>query len=1289
MERKCSQSIRIEFPQRVFFGSEITVDIPKSGGDMVKDIRLVIEFPDSANILGERILQRAELLAGGEMIDTIYGEFIHVENNFTVSSEKRTKLSELLCTTGPGTFYMKIPFGSDEIFLFEKTDLQVRLLFADGQGEEIFGHLLVDYFVIESKPNTPYVQKTTQIQKFSRTVQNPSRLKMSVYAVGPVYQLYFTVKDTTTGEYIDAIKNIKLFFNEVERFNLENRYLRYTEPLKCNGTFLQEPMYMYSFCLDPQKFAPNGSTHFPTNSYFEIDFYDNQSEYEVTIWAKSHDFLYVKDTIKRMFESTELLLDSTVTEVSDFKKAPLKISYINYSGSIVFFYYSDYEISNVSVTTDAQIFTQTQNTIELNYIDSVNSDYTANVVFSIKGFEDVTCYFRILGNNVYLDNVIYNSQGQYPTHIDLGQSFHYVYSNVFDFSNYIFTTSNIGSLNINENGHFVFTTYSPNSCVVLGDSNVYSGPVGIIAEYDTNMNLVFSKAFQGSNVRAMQSNVYGTDGGVVNAFGSQINVTAGSSSVLIDDISLTNASLRVTNSSSGISINQETPYTFGINSERLILLSFTSGVSPVIVSNVQSTKSSLDSSTWVFGYKTNSYISDSNVPSLVGSQGYLVYNNTWNVRITNIPSFSNIRPKILRNEILGITYVVCGYDSTTPQLSGFTFQNGSGIFVLKIDSSGTVKYALSFIGSIRDAYPMVDKATGKFMMTVESINTPLLYMYNNGVQKYSDYGKYQFFIFDDYGNINSTAQNLNDLFSVSKPLYYKPFPNAEYFNKYRTQNPGYTYWTSPLIGTSTDTRLVSIEPDQTNDDLYVLCEIISGFSNVFDKYGDTKTSIAPKTDTGINFVLYKLYSNCVFSNILVHITGLKDGLDGQAGSVKIRNGYIYILCSTFGSSNIYERNSSVSSVGITTTSPSLLLLKFDMNGTYQNWYLTIDNSFGSSLKVDSDNNLYFTGVKTSTGSQTISINGNARGTLQSTTYPNSSFVSKLDSNDDFSWVCYVDDSTSNKRIGCAISSNGSVYLASSKTGNYTSSINGSVNTIPTALSSSYSYAYVVKFNNLGTYANWYSNFETGSTSTSDVNINTNDELHMYIGYNYDKKLYINGTEITTLLKVSTADPADSACILKYNSNGTYSSNVRIGSESGNYNAPYRLAIDSSNSYYTTFKKQGTRTLIKDAQNNSGYVPVTSADAAAIIKINANGSFSNLFGYCDTLDIDEMQLCKISNNGDVYTSSIVSTRSLGSYDSTVYDRDGFAYIFNSPSSYTKIYNIILKYNSNMTLNKISL
>jgi hypothetical protein len=100
---------------------------------------------------------------------------------------------------------MKIPFQctSDDGFFILGSEPKIRLLFNNlNENVELKdAFLMVDYYVTENVPKTPYVQKIKQVQKFTSIFDsgNTSSVNMHVYAVGSVYELFFIVKDTTNG----------------------------------------------------------------------------------------------------------------------------------------------------------------------------------------------------------------------------------------------------------------------------------------------------------------------------------------------------------------------------------------------------------------------------------------------------------------------------------------------------------------------------------------------------------------------------------------------------------------------------------------------------------------------------------------------------------------------------------------------------------------------------------------------------------------------------------------------------------------------------------------------------------------------------------------------------------------------------------------------------------------------------------------------------------------------------------------------------------------------------------
>jgi hypothetical protein len=392
MERFCTQTIKIPFPKNVFFNNELMMKIPKSG-DAISRIQLVLDL-QSENVYKEEVIKQAELVIDGFSIEKVYGEFLHIENQFLLNLEKKDFYSNLV--SGKNV-YLDLPFYAvKKKFMELNEDTWIRILFTEGDSSEIHGHLLVDYVVIDGeKPKEPYVQRTRKISRLNAVVNSCRQIYIDTYIPGSVYELFFTVRDVSSNSYVDAIKNIKMDIGENERFNLSGYYLKNVEPIKIYNSTTDEPFYMYSFRIKNDVYVPSGHTNLKTNQRFTIDFYDNDKTYLVTIWAQSHDFYYKNKTVKQIFDSEEYVFFTSTKPVISYQPIDLKTSYVFYLDAVGISYTSDVEIQSVTVT-DTNIPTTptiTQNEINFNGLDSSMGEYYANVVFEATGFKSVTCNF--------------------------------------------------------------------------------------------------------------------------------------------------------------------------------------------------------------------------------------------------------------------------------------------------------------------------------------------------------------------------------------------------------------------------------------------------------------------------------------------------------------------------------------------------------------------------------------------------------------------------------------------------------------------------------------------------------------------------------------------------------------------------------------------------------------------------------------------------------------------------------------------------------------------------------
>lgn len=1259
MERKCSQTVKIPFPTNIFYGSETTVEIPKIA-DMIKRIRIVTTSTEIP-------IEKIELITKTETLETLYGEFIHVENNFKTPCEKRDALQALISSG-----YLDIPFESIKNGLFTYDDLFLRILFKNDQNySKIDCYLLVDYYITDKKPDTPFVQKTTHVNNFNTIASSASKINMSVYVPGPVYEVYFTVKDEY-GNYVDAVKNISLYF-PTERFNLSGDYLRSIEPVKRNGIYPVEPMYMYSFGVDD---VSPCSTYFGDDTFFIIDLYDNNKTYYINIWLKSHDFLYIKeDSMKRMFISNETLLDVNI-EKTDIKNIPLKVSYINYSDTIQVFYKSDYDISNVEITdTNISSYTIKQNSILFTKIDSKYSEYYANVIFSSTGFVDTLCCFNIIGKKLYLEKINYNSDGKYPTHIDASQRFHYVYGNTFDFNYNIFDSEITKYVVTDESKNFIFSTYTASQSNIYGTSYRFPGNGSILSKYDQNMNLISYSTFPNS-AKVILNNYgdycvsYGS-----NATTPVSTINANGADITLKDFDGQYMTSSISGSDTGI-LYGNIFSTFGMKTYRSVLFSNTS---MIIVSNVIQESSSVKTLNngdyiWSFMNSLNSFISDNSVSFT--SNGYCIKTSKWNIQISNVSSSPVTSSYSLHDRNTDCTYISFGFQNTTPEIPNYTIQGGTGYLVLKINSSGKILYTLSIIGSLLNIFQhMVDESTGTYMINITTSVSSLLRVYKNGILTYSDTGKYQFFIFDDLGNINGNSIDYNTLFSINRNDYITPFQNSEYFKTPSYINYNNYYWVSALSG-SVNSELSYIAP--VNYGVFVTY-IGGGYSNVYDVKGDTLNTLRT-SDTSINGFIIKFFNNGVFSNVS-KITNVKSGSTGFIAE-KLNN--VYSAYTTFnGTVKAYNPDGTNINIFSAPSSDNLVIVKHNqLTNMYANWFMNVENSNSSTITFDSQNNMYIVGNKLVPNSSNVFINGVKVAELPETVASQTIFFIKLNQNDSYVCMGFIENVNGGWVVVNPLTFD--IYLGGTKTTS-TSNINGNSSTVlPPTLTNS---CCIVKFDNVGNYNSWYA-LLTGvytNTQLSMYGLKYSSTSNIFFSYNIGNlgaNLYINGTQQTLIPAITNI--AGGGVVKLSNENFKWYTNFG-GSQILGVN---EIDVDSYDNVYIPGSKQvGPLTIINNG-TQIGTIPATASDAGWILRINSDGTYSNCYGYGDTGNYDNILKIKIDRNGDFYVLGRFNL--FRSLPKTLYVYDKFGYsTYKNLDTYNTIYGGIIKYNSNFTTNKISL
>ena len=341
LPKTCSQSIKVNFPHRIFLGSEYIITLPKSG-DMITSVRLVLDLP-SVNVLAEQIINKAEFLVRDNILESISGDFLQILNDYGTNIEKRQAYQNNL--NGP-LVTLDIPFSIVKSGFHMVNVPSIRISLGQGITQaEISGYLLIDYSLIEDQTKTTFVQRVIQNQNIRGVFTGATLVKFDTALVGPVYHLFFSAK--VAGNYVDYIKNVKLVTDGQERFNLGKQYLKYVEPLKIFKSIASEPVLFYSFCVEGGG-VPSGSMNFSRidTQRFEIELLPNTDEVQIDIWAQSHNFMYFNSSnVSPIFDTHESLLTSTQDQyLSALQDLPVTVSYRFYLNSVSIFYHTNEDI---------------------------------------------------------------------------------------------------------------------------------------------------------------------------------------------------------------------------------------------------------------------------------------------------------------------------------------------------------------------------------------------------------------------------------------------------------------------------------------------------------------------------------------------------------------------------------------------------------------------------------------------------------------------------------------------------------------------------------------------------------------------------------------------------------------------------------------------------------------------------------------------------------------------------------------------------------------------------------
>jgi len=355
-----SRVIRIQFPgdNTVIFGSEKAVMLPRAG-DLITNMYLKIfppSLPPGVQVLdsvGTLMIQYVELYIGSELIERLYGEYIEMKFDLTVSSGKQGALKGLLGKN----LIQPIPIASSYMIplrfsIFEKglplcafkEDVTFRIVWNPSSQftyppvnitSSFYAYLDTEYTYIsdqeisyiKSRPQT-YLIEQVQREEFFAPLLTSQLQSNQIQCLGeflnPVKEFFFVFQNdsaigydyttnnsyTANGTTYEQLSQLVLDFNTTERIDKvvgSPIFLRVIQPLEYHTRLPSRIFYMYSFSLDPEYTEqPTGAVNMSQikNQIFQFTLNPSTANRYIRIYAVNYNFMYVSNSsVKMMFSN--------------------------------------------------------------------------------------------------------------------------------------------------------------------------------------------------------------------------------------------------------------------------------------------------------------------------------------------------------------------------------------------------------------------------------------------------------------------------------------------------------------------------------------------------------------------------------------------------------------------------------------------------------------------------------------------------------------------------------------------------------------------------------------------------------------------------------------------------------------------------------------------------------------------------------------------------------------------------------------------------------------------------
>jgi hypothetical protein len=304
------------------------------------------------NEIGHAAINRVTFSVGGQVIDTVYGHYMHMWEELAgqpgkyleeMIGKRMTRQQLVLDSSRDRRLYVPIPFyftrhsGNSMPLVslqFHSVQISVQLAKlesliqvsdADVHVVKVGNHQPIVQADIQASLDTTYVyldmeerdrfalgsfqQLVTQLQYF-HTTSRSEKISVQLNFNHPCIELIWAVQRKCQADanntfnysgpyHTDPLLDTTLTINGLPRFCRESTYYRLKVPFECHTNIPKNFIYCYAFALKPEDPQPSGSLNFSRidNAHFSATVNPNMSntDYQLIIFARNYNILRFKE----------------------------------------------------------------------------------------------------------------------------------------------------------------------------------------------------------------------------------------------------------------------------------------------------------------------------------------------------------------------------------------------------------------------------------------------------------------------------------------------------------------------------------------------------------------------------------------------------------------------------------------------------------------------------------------------------------------------------------------------------------------------------------------------------------------------------------------------------------------------------------------------------------------------------------------------------------------------------------------------------------------------------------